>query len=66
MSITKENKKEIISKFAINDNDTVWDFINGITLSQYIKEQFNLYEFQKIIVQICGLLNGEPTSSIME
>lgn len=50
-------KTNQISKLCgINDNKTVWDFIEGITLSQYIKEQFNLYEFQNIIIQICGLL----------
>ncbi len=48
--------KQITKLCGINDNKTVWDFIKGITLSQYIKDQFNLYEFQKIIIQICGLL----------
>ena len=37
MSITKENKKNIISKFAINDNDTGSDEIQIAILSERIK-----------------------------
>ena len=37
---------------------TVWEYIKGITLAQYIQKQFNFKEFKNIIIQICGILQS--------
>jgi small subunit ribosomal protein S15 len=46
MSITKENKKEIISKFAINANDTGSADVQIAVLSERIN---NLIDHLKVI-----------------
>ena len=47
MSITKENKKEIISKFAINANDTGSADVQIAVLSERINNLIDHFKSQK-------------------
>ena len=47
MSITKENKKEIISKFAINTNDTGSSEVQIAVLSERITNLINHFKNHK-------------------
>ena len=47
MSITKENKKEIISKFAINDNDTGSSEVQIAVLSERITNLIDHFKSHK-------------------
>ena len=47
MSVTKENKKEIISKFAINTNDTGSSEVQIAVLSERITNLINHFKNHK-------------------